>query len=255
MSENKPFEKSHKVLSETIGTLDYLTNSVEQLRRGNFILRGSGGEALAAIEMLGYFDDLGEEGRPLPIICKTEDQLLHNFAGALTSLLNQNQDDLPNVIDTLLLQGCNDVYNSLPKSSQDELDLLGEDQDRSYAYIFNLIRLWKEHQDQKEANKPTFPLKWETCYTAQESPDERRPYFIGHSAMQTGTSGFALWVIDEALDHGEEGQYWTIRRSSALLLEHWTAGTSQLFSSIEEAIAECQRIEDMIVGGQRLPEF
>jgi len=229
------FADIHSGLSGSLEMLDYTTKKVEVIRPNHFVLQAENGEPLASVELTSFYDDHPDDTTP-------ENPPMEDIAIALRLVVNAFR--VPIAISNAILTATADIYNGLLPEQKDRLDLLGNDE--SFAYLNNLLAFYSENlKNGAVAPKPrdtTPPLLFETYYTPGDGPYGRHAYFIAKSAGNIGTAGHGQWCIDEVLD--ETPQAWSIRRSTGSLLALDPNAESYLFSSVEEAIQECQEIED-----------
>lgn len=139
-------------------------------------------------------------------------------------------------------------------------DFLFNTKDETAEELLNILdnKLHPAHRREEDQGLTTeikFPLEWGGLYDDEHAIDDVKS-FVAKSQYETGTKARGEWIIDLVIDAGLFEEFnggnpvFTIRRSSATLLETHTPGTAELFGSVDEAKARCQEIEDRLCSGE-----
>lgn len=170
------------------------------------------------------------------------DKRVEKLEGIRTAIesLNDAKNELYQVAKSIVGDPDDDPHNIL-------WDFLFNMTTETAEELLNILdnRLHPAHHREEDPNFSTeikFPLDWSGLHD-DEAEQGDPPIYVAKSKYDTGTTARAEWIIDHV--KGGEGFY-TFRRSSAVLIEQWTPGTSELFATADEAKARCQEIEDRL---------
>jgi hypothetical protein len=152
------------------------------------------------------------------------------------------------LIRSKIEEALTDIFNEIGVKKGSLLSRLDDQDDTSLDCLLELAKAAIAKQkaiDEKPEPLAAPPLVWEVYDTPGDGPYPRAEYWVAESWVDIGTVGHGIWIIDEVRD--KVSQYWTIRRSTAFLLDGTVEGISGLFDSVAEAKAQCQKLENYLI--------